>query len=103
MIADVWYAEVTPGAANTLKPGGTWPYMYSWSAGSSIGTADSLFIPTWAFHGTGRQFSGAKTAVQTSRSPSAERFSVGLTNAGFLDGHAASVRRWKGTANPSFD
>ncbi len=103
MIADVWYAEVVPAPRTNPKPAGTWPWFHGRDWGGSIATADRFFIPTWAFHNSTKNFGSTKDAVLNDKDPKSPRFWSGLTNTGFLDGHAAGVRRWRGTRNPSFD
>lgn len=102
MIADVWYAEVLPGPRASLKPGGTWPLFYKTVniGQGSIATDDGFYIPTYAFHSTTYRASSAIPAVTNDKNPQSPRFMAGKTNTGFLDGHAASVRGWKGTVNP---
>ncbi len=105
MVADVWYGEVIPAASGrggNPKPGGTWPYFHGRTAGGSIATTDAFFIPTYAFHSTMRRFPSNKDAVLADKNPQGPRFTAGKTNTGFLDGHAASVRGWRGTVNPEY-
>ena len=102
MIADVWYAEVRPNPMAAVKPGGSWPLSYKTEniGQGSIATPDGFYIPTYAFHSTTYRASGAISAVTNDKNPQSPRFKAGKTNTGFLDGHAASVRGWKGTVNP---
>ncbi len=90
MLADVWYWE-TSGA----HPAGTWPYQTT--GDGSIQVGGMALVPPYAFHNTAKSYSsqlGLDTKLST------PRLSEGRTNAAFMDGHAAGIRGWKGTANP---
>jgi prepilin-type N-terminal cleavage/methylation domain-containing protein/prepilin-type processing-associated H-X9-DG protein len=104
MIADLWYAEVRPGPMVATKPGGTWPLGYKTQNLSygTLATSEGFYIPTYAFHATTLRMTGAIPAAINDKDPQSPRFKRGKTNTGFLDGHAASIRGWKGTVNPKY-
>lgn len=100
MIADGWYWD----AALPLRPtgpAGTYPYSVNTTDGAdivSVIVGKTLVVPSYPFHNTTARFSPKGTDHQKT-SP---RISTGKTNAGYFDGHGASVRVWKGTVNPAF-
>jgi prepilin-type processing-associated H-X9-DG protein len=62
-----------------------------------------MMIPTYPFHATSRSFPEQKNVDLPAIDRLPSRLTTGKTNAVFFDGHAESVLRWRGTANPCFD
>lgn len=102
MIADLWYWEgsyLRRGAAG-IK--GTWPIEPSGVATSSVIYNGKLKVPSYPYHNTTRSFD--PTLIPNSdHEVGSARISTGKTNNVYFDGHAAGVRKWKGSVNPSPD
>lgn len=98
-VVDAWYAEISR-ARGSNRPGGTWPYPASNSLSSSLAPNGMLAIPSWAYHLTSRQYTLTMAATKADVKPDSPRFTEGKTNQTYFDGHAESVRNWKGTGNP---
>jgi len=79
---------------------GTWPYFQG--TNSSLSPNDQMMIPGWAYHLTGRKYTMTMSSTLADSNPDSARFTDGRTNAVYMDGHAESVRGWKGTANPCY-
>jgi prepilin-type processing-associated H-X9-DG protein len=91
-------APARTGGGSMPKPAGTWPYVQG--NNSSISPGGIMAIPSWAYHNTRRTYALDVAAANAAEDPRSPRFTDGRTNAAFMDGHAASVRVWKGTSNP---
>ena len=98
-VADAWYGQITKPRVGT-RLAGTWPYFQG--TNSSLSPNDQMMIPGWAYHLTGRKYTMTMSSTLADSNPDSARFTDGRTNAVYMDGHAESVRGWKGTANPCY-
>lgn len=108
MLADLWYARAlyagssSPfGGGGTWAPAGTWPHTQDGSTSSVYHPQKGFKIPTYPYHNTTKSFPSDLASVDE-QDPDAPRFTTGRTNAVYMDGHAESVLRWKGSVNPAF-
>jgi prepilin-type N-terminal cleavage/methylation domain-containing protein/prepilin-type processing-associated H-X9-DG protein len=102
MVADLWYWEVKKGRVNAV-PAGTWPFLVrsgQKEVGSVTNQQGQPKIPTFAFHGTLKNFAADLPSGGKDLSPDNPRLWTGRTNASFFDGHGESVRGWRGTTQP---
>lgn len=99
-MADIWYWEASSGSrGGSSRRVGTWPFDSTQS--SSIFNNGQLKVASYPLHvSSGSYDSNLKDGDKTSRSA---RLTDGRTNAVYFDGHGASVRGWRGSANPCFD
>lgn len=100
MISDLWYGQQGQ-ARGSIARCGPWPFDHAGGTAASSGSvynsaAQSMRIPTFPYHTT--------TKIYGMEPPQGgdpgQRYELGKTNNVFFDGHAESVRRWMGTANP---
>lgn len=108
MLADAWYWELRKGRGST-QVAGTYPYFSNVGEDGttiSIRVDGIMVVPTYPFHGTTAKFNDTSPLVTpvAGNDPLRQdpRFVSGKTNATFFDGHAESVRSWKGTVNPAW-
>lgn len=102
-MADIWYWEASSGArGGGARRVGTWPFDTTQEGGSnSIFNNGQLKVASYPLHVTSGSYdSNVKDGDKSARST---RLTDGRTNAVYFDGHGASVRGWRGTANPCFD
>jgi prepilin-type N-terminal cleavage/methylation domain-containing protein/prepilin-type processing-associated H-X9-DG protein len=103
-LADLWSWDVVYARAGR-RPAGTWPYSESSPPPDApptgaLARGERMSYP---YHlATGQFHNNLSAASNNDLDPNAPRLSGGLTNAVYFDGHAASVRKWEGTANPCF-
>lgn len=103
MVADGWYWESRYTRGRTW-PSGTYPYFGNAAAADDLISVnvDGLVVPGYPFHNTTTRFDGNIDAPTRDLNPNSPRLTTGRTNASYFDGHAESVRKWKGTPNPTF-
>ncbi len=103
MMADLWYWAASGGGGifggGSEKPVGTWPHYQNGSTTSVYLAGSGFKVPTYPYHNTTKSFG---SDLGTDNSPDSDRLKTGRTNAIYMDGHADSVRIWKGTVNPAF-
>ncbi|HOW18308.1 MAG TPA: hypothetical protein PLC79_04665, partial [Phycisphaerae bacterium] len=103
VIADGWYWDAAAARGSSTCVG-TYPYATA-SQGDGvysikIGNPARLVVPSYPFHNTTASFSSdLNSSDHDKNSP---RLTTGRTNTVYFDGHAASVRLWKGSGNPLF-
>jgi prepilin-type N-terminal cleavage/methylation domain-containing protein/prepilin-type processing-associated H-X9-DG protein len=102
MIADGWYWDARVGLSSP-GPVGTYPYSVATESDETLSVivGTTLVVPSYPFHNTTATFD-ANVGTSLDRKATSPRLSAGKTNASYFDGHAESVRRWKGTPNPTF-
>ncbi len=104
MMADAWWWQIA--SPNGTRVAGTWfqifPQIFSMSSVYDKGLK-KWYVLNYPFHNASTQYSfweeGGNNPVDRW---DARRLQDGKTNSVFFDGHAESVRGWKGTVNPCY-
>lgn len=95
MMADVWWWSVSG------RPVGTWPFPSSITYTMYDSDNKRWLMPNYPFHLAGSSYSAWNfSGTNPDQTLKARRFQDGKTNQLFFDGHAETVRGFKGTVNP---
>jgi prepilin-type processing-associated H-X9-DG protein len=99
-IADLWDWEAAPPRGTTRRVG-TWPFDLANGVSGSVSNGTKLKIPAYPYHLSVNAYDSDISSGD--RSINSARLNDGRTNIAYMDGHAATARRFEGTVNPCFD